>query len=215
MSGNFGVLAGRKQKVKIKTQKFLTAVIFAFVILTFTVVFLLSRSHGRITTSQPIQIYPENAKASVSPLVQEIEPVVAKTAVIINGKKNMLLCTFQDRERAMQSVKKRDAEFLQLMKNKWKLDDLNSSNWKDYQRHLTSYTAGKLPEDLGGDKYEKQRYELEGFFGIYEDDEINRQTLEYINFANFLLGTRLVSQVSLDPVTANFPYGSPLLQEPS
>lgn len=199
-----------------KKNRFLFPVaVLSVVILTFTVVFLLSCSHGEITTSQPIQISPENTKASVSPYLQEIEPVVVKTAVIINGRKNLLLGTFQDRDRAMQSVMKRDAEFLQLMKSKWKLNDLDLSNWKEYQQHLTSYTAGKLPEDLGGNEYEKQRQELEGFFGVYEDDELNRETIEYINFTNFLLSTRLVSQVSLDPVAANFPFDAPLLQQSS
>lgn len=197
-----------------KTRKLLTVIgILVVIILVLVVFFLIKSSHGRITTSNPIQVYPENLKASVSSQMQEIEPVVIKNVVAINGKKNMLLCSFQNREKAIQSLKKRDNELLQLMMKKWKLDELNSSNWKTYKQYLIPYTASLLPDDLGGDQYEKQRQEIEGFLGIYEDDELNQKTIKYIELTNFLLETKLVSQVSLDPIIGNFPADAPIAQE--
>jgi hypothetical protein len=175
--------------------------------------FLVISSHGKITASAPIQILPEHSKASVSTSIQVLEPVVIKTVVVVNGKKNPLLCTFQDRNRALQSVKKRDADFLRLMKQKWGLNDLDPSNWKTYRQHLIAYTAGKLPDDLRGTKLEGKRQEVDGFFGIYGNDDINRETIQYLQYADFLLKTRLISQVSLDPIAGNLPFDSPLLQE--
>ncbi len=175
--------------------------------------FLVISSHGKIIASVPIQILPEHSKASVSTSVQALEPVVIKTVVVINGKKNPLLCTFQDRDRAMQSLKKRDADFLRLMKRKWGLNDLDASNWKTYRQRLIAYTAGKLPDDLGGTELEGQRQEVDGFFGIYGNDDINRETIQYLQYADFLLKTRLISQVSLDPIAANLPFDAPILQK--
>ncbi|TQI67549.1 hypothetical protein [Clostridium sp. KNHs216] len=197
-----------------KTRKRSTVIeILGIVILALVVCFLIKSSQGRVTTSRSIQAYPENSRASVSSQMHEIEPVVIKNVVEINGRKNRLLCTFQDREKAMQSVKKRDNELLQLMMKKWKVDELNSSNWKVYKHNLIPYTAGRLPDDLGGDQYENQHQEIEGFLAIYEDDEINQKTIKYIGLTNFLLETRLVPQVSLDPIIANFPFDAPIVEE--
>lgn len=194
-----------------KTQKLLIAVVALVPVVCFPVVSL----QGKITTSEPIEVLSVNLKTSVSSNMQNLNPVVVKNVLVINGKKNPLVCTFQDEEKAMQSLKKRDAEFLKLMEKKWSLDDLNATNWKIYKQHLVQYTMGKLPDDLGGDKYEGQRQEVEEFLEFCECEEGNQETLKYINSANHLLKAKLVQRVSLDPIIGNLPFDDPLVQEAS
>lgn len=197
-----------------KTKK-IVFIIIAIIAFAMLIAFYVINSFGKETTNQKIQIVQENINAPVSPIVQAIDPVIIKNSVIINGNKNYLLSTFQNPSKALTSVKQRDFEFLQLMKAKWNLDDLNLSNWREYKQKLLAFTASKLPDDLGGDKYEKQRQEFEGFLGIYQNDEINQETLEHINFLNFLISTKLFYQISLDSIIHNLPFDAPLVQASS
>ncbi len=190
-------------------KRFLVPGAVALVLVLSVTAFFAISSHGRITATEPISLLSKNTKAAVSPNVQVFDSVVIKNAAVINGKESPLLCTFENPSHAMQVAKERDAEFLQRMKTKWNLEDFDASSWKTYQKHLIPYTGGKLPDDLGGDKLESQRQEFEGFLAIYGDEELNQKTMRYFRFANFLLQTKLVHQVSLDPVAGNLPADSP------
>lgn len=199
-----------------KSQKlFIIIGIIAVVALVPIVCFPVVSLQGKVTTSEPIQVLSVNLKTSVSSNMQNLNPMVVKNVLVINGKKNPLICTFQDQEKAMQSLKKRDAEFLKLMKKKWSLDDLSAANLKTYKKHLVQYTMGKLPDDLGGDKYEEQRQEVEEFLEFCENEERNQKTLKYINSANYLLKEKHFQRVSLDPIVNDLPFDDPLVQEAS
>ena len=197
-----------------KSKKiFIILAIFIIAAAAIEVIFLMYYSHGEKVTSEPVQIIAQNQKANVGSVVQNLNPVVVKTVIIVNGKKNPFLCTFQNNEKALEKVKKNDAVFLQLMQKKWSLKELDNSNWQTYEKELVAYTAGKLPEDLGGDKYEKQRQEFEGFLGIYEDEDLNNETLKYIEKANRLLRMKLIRKISLDQIIGNLPFNNKLAME--
>jgi len=176
-------------------------------------VFLANVSQGAYTTSKPIQVLSQDAKVEAGTDVRDLSPVVCKTVLVIDGKKNPLLCTFESNENAMANVKKKDAELLTLMKQKWGLAELSSSNWKDYQHKLIPYTAGLLPDDLGGEKYDMQHQQISDFLGIYEDEILNRESLDYVARANIMLNSKILRQVSLMPLIDRMPFDNPIVQE--
>ena len=191
---------------------YLTMGIILVGIAAFASIFIIKNSNGTVTTSEPIEIQAVRIPADVSLNVKELNQVFVKNVAIINGKSNNLLCTFENPENALKTVKERDKDFINLMKKKWNLDEIDCSNWESYKEKLTQYTGGKLPEDLGGDKYEVQRQQFEGFLEIYQNEELNNETVKYINHVNSLLNTKIFKQVTLDPMVGNFPFDAPVLK---
>ncbi len=191
---------------------YLTMGIILVGIAAFASIFIIKNSNGTVTTSEPIEIQAVRIPADVSLNVKELNQVFVKNVAIINGKSNNLLYTFENPENALKTVKERDKDFINLMKKKWNLDEIDCSNWKSYKEKLTQYTCGKLPEDLGGDKYEVQRQQFEGFLEIYQNEELNNETVKYINHVNSLLNTKFFKQVTLDPMVGNFPFDAPVLK---
>ena len=90
-----------------KSKKiFIILAVFIIAAAAIGVIFLMYYSHGEKVTSEPVQIIAQNQKANVGSVVQNLNPVVVKTVIIVNGKKNPLLCTFQNNEKALEKVKK-------------------------------------------------------------------------------------------------------------
>lgn len=199
--------------MKKKSKIWITVGAVAGVVLIAGALFSAKYSQGSVTTGKPVQILSVNRKSSVIDIVQELNPVTIQNVVVVDGVESPLLATFQDKGKAMRAAKEKDADLLKLMKKKWNLDDLNASNWKAYEQHLDQYNGTGLPDDLGGDRYNDQRNQLQGFLEIYGDDEeLNQQTLRYIRFTNSLLGTKLIRQISFEPVVGNFPEDAPIVE---
>lgn len=124
--------------------------------------------------------------------------IVYKTALLVNGEKNYLFETFADPAAAFDAVKKRDAAYLSFLSKKIGEPEgsLSEQNWEKY-----SQANGSSPEPaeqfMGDAKMTAQYGDLVSFFGVCEDENLNRKILKKVEQKNFLLKIPLVQRVSL------------------
>lgn len=170
-------------------------------------------SNGSVTTSKPIEVLTEKEACDAGKNVRDDGNIIYKNVLVVDGEKNYLLCMFEDPAAAMKNEKRINAQFHQLMQKKWGLAELSDSNWKDYQQKLIPYTAGALPDDLGGEAMYDQYMHLRNFLEIYEDGQKNSHALNYVSFANEALKSGKISRISLDPIEDALPYDSPIAHE--
>lgn len=174
---------------------------------------LYQASNGSVTTSNPIEVLTVKKSCDAGKNVRDDGNIIYKNVLIVDGQENDLLCMFEDPAAAMKNEKRINARFHQLMRKKWGLAELSDANWKDYQQKLIPYTAGALPDDLGGEAMYGQYMHLRNFLAIYEDGQKNSHALDYVSFANEALKSGKISRISLDPIEDDFPYDSPIVKE--
>lgn len=91
--------------------------------------------------------------------------------ITINGEENPLFCEFEDREKAMQTLKERIPEYLEKFAKENKLKELDSTNWKQYKVALRETDFPPTTEE---------GRLLNVFLGTYEDTDLNKETIKYV-----------------------------------
>ncbi len=166
----------------------------------------------RTTLQQTIEIKQINEPV---PAEQDISTqwglrCIYPVSITINGTENRLLMQFADQQQAMEKIKTCYPDFLRVVAQKFSLQPLSDSNWKDYQNHLRQYTCGALPEDLGGEKNLKPYQEMQLFFAFYEDKGLNEELLSRVHTMNILFDLHYHSP--LESFVVKLPYDSPALR---
>lgn len=106
-----------------------------------------------------------------------------KNSVTIDGEKNYFLKTFDDSEKATAKIKEEIPNVLKVLSETYQLEELSSKNWKEYQGMLYKY----LDEENKAEWYAEgnEEFELaEAFFDYYENEEINKELLQFLSSIN-------------------------------
>lgn len=172
--------------------------------------FLVYISHGKVTTSQPMQVFVAKEHFPSTSWFQMPPSNCIRDVVVVDGKENELHTTYQDMQKELESVKKQDAPLLKLMREEWKLEELTNSNWESYWEYVGRYGGGLPSGKMNDDQYREQFLHVQTYLSYCEGEKINQKTLKYIDFANFMLKTKLVKQVRLDPIATDFVEGPTL-----
>lgn len=166
----------------------------------------------RTTLQQTIEIKQINEPV---PAEQDVSTqwglrCIYPVSITVNGTENRLIMQFADQQQAMDKIKTCYPEFLRLVAQKFSLQPLSDSNWKDYQNQLRQYTCGALPEDLGGEKNLKQYQAMQQFLDFYEDKGKNEELIRRAKTMNMLLNLHYHSP--LESFVVELPYDSPTLR---
>lgn len=114
--------------------------------------------------------------------------------VVINGESNTLFCEFEDRDKAMQTLKERIPEYLEELAKNNNLEELNNSNWKEYDIALRQ--ADYPPTTEEGRL-------LSVFIGTYESNTLNEKVVKYVSSRKGSL-----NKYELEEVAPMLPYFS-------
>lgn len=190
----------------------LAAVVLGTAVVAGSVIVASQFADPRTTLQQTIEIKQINEPVSPkeSVFAQWGLKCVYPASITINGTENRLLMQFADQQQAMEKIKTCYPDFLRVVAQKFSLQPLSDSNWKDYQNHLRQYTCGALPEDLGGEKNLKPYQEMQLFFAFYEDKGLNEELLSRVHTMNILFDLHYHSP--LEPFVVELPYDSPTLR---
>ena len=126
------------------------------------------------------QVIEEKEEHCNTPILKIFGEIDRSKTIEINGIDNPLYCVFKDKEYAMNKLKENVPDLLEYIKNKYNLQTLNSSNWKDYKTSMYEL----MNDDSKYNEDSKEIIILRSFFGIYEDDEKNEEIIEYVNTNN-------------------------------
>lgn len=162
-----------------KTFKYILSLTFAFLL-------FFSLSKGNVLAEG------ESDSTPCSP-GEVLGPINRDTKVVINGEEISLFCVFEDRGKAMETLKQKIPEYLEAFAKENNLGKLNSSNWKRYEGALrnTDYPPTTEEGRL-----------MAIFFDIYENDALNNETIKYVSARNGKLNDR-----ELEKIAPNIPYG--------
>lgn len=163
---------------------------------------LMKSSDGILTTEKPIEVVTEHTKMTLSPNLDNVGKAYTEITLVIDGIKNPLLCTFEDPKKAMETVKKLDADYIALAQQKYGFGELNTESWLEYKKKI-------LPLD----KYYDQFAQLNAFLETYENQDKNENTLRYVNSANAMLKAGKTQKIALDPIIGNLPNWDPIVSK--
>lgn len=198
--------------MKKRILNILAAVVLGTAVVAGSVIVASQFADPRTTLQQKIEIKQVNEPV---PAEQDISTqwglrCIYPVSITINGTENRLLMQFADQQQAMEKIKTCYPDFLRVVAQKFSLQPLSDSNWKDYQNHLRQYTCGALPEDLGGEKNLKPYQEMQLFFAFYEDKGLNEELLSRVHTMNILFDLHYHSP--LESFVVKLPYDSPALR---
>lgn len=125
--------------------------------------------------------------------------VVLDEKMIINGKEQPLLCVFEDRDSAIIAFKEQMHGILNLISKEKALPELNSSNYKLYKSTAFSFSTGKYQEEL---------MLLLSFIDIYENDDVNKELIDYVN-----VNKDNIENILIDEIIPRLPDYAPLVRE--
>lgn len=128
------------------------------------------------------QVQEENISVLDTPFQGRIG-ISIKNSVTIDGEKNYFLKTFDDPEKATAKIKEEIPNVLKALSETYQLEELTGKNWKEYQGMLYRY----LDEENKAEWYaeDNEEFELaEAFFDYYENEEINKELLQFLSSIN-------------------------------
>lgn len=198
--------------MKKRILNILAAVVLGTAVVAGSVIVASQFADPRTTLQQTIEIKQINEPV---PAEQDVSTqwglrCIYPVSITVNGTENRLIMQFADQQQAMDKIKTCYPEFLRLVAQKFSLQPLSDSNWKDYQNQLRQYTCGALPEDLGGEKNLKQYQAMQQFLDFYEDKGKNEELIRRAKTMNMLLNLHYHSP--LESFVVELPYDSPTLR---
>lgn len=102
-----------------------------------------------------------------SVLLKDIGTISVKKSIIIDGEKNYLFPTFDDKENALKVFKEKANNILTKIKNNNGIAELSDDNWQEYYNLIYSLQ--------GCDEREKDFVVC--FFDIYENESVNNDII--------------------------------------
>ena len=198
--------------MKKRILNILAAVVLGTAVVAGSVIVASQFADPRTTLQQTIEIKQINEPV---PAEQDVSTqwglrCIYPVSITVNGTENRLIMQFADQQHALEKIKTCYPEFLRLVAQKFSLQPLSDSNWKDYQNQLRQYTCGALPEDLGGEKNLKQYQAMQQFLDFYEDKGKNEELIRRAKTMNMLLNLHYHSP--LESFVVELPYDSPTLR---
>lgn len=173
-------------------------------------------TEGQYVTTQPIQLVDTNNKADVNyNVLSGFGSILYQKSIVIDGVENPLLCTFEDPEDSLQLTKTKCSSILNILSNKYSLDELDESNWKDYQKAIDNYSSDPDANEMYKKQGNllKQFQSLEAVLYIYEDTFLDNAVLDFVSLANTKLSDHTISKIVLDNLLGYLPYTDPLVKK--
>lgn len=114
-------------------------------------------------------------KNNISQVMGITSSISVRDYINVNNDKVPLYCTFENKTEAISQIKIEVAELLNKIKQVYNLQELNTSNWKQYKEKANQYINEYDAVDNDNENYSK----LLLFFDIYENDEQNEEIKNY------------------------------------
>ena len=117
-------------------------------------------------------------------------PISIKTPVYLKDAPVKILCTFDDKEQALEEIRRKCSNVLSFLMDEFNMtDEINDSNWHEYRGNMYAYL------NRGAD-YGEEMDLLDGFFDIYENDEANEQEIMRYLIENATVGAEIEGKYS-------------------
>lgn len=114
-------------------------------------------------------IQKENVAYNDTKYLADIDTISIKYSMQIEGEKNLLYPTFDNRESALSNIKKSASSLLERISAENNLDELCQDNWELYYNAVAVYTDNENEIKL-----------LKSFFDIYENDFSNEEIIQCV-----------------------------------
>lgn len=114
-------------------------------------------------------IQKENVAYNDTKYLADIDTISIKYSMQIEGEKNLLYPTFDNRESALSNIKKSASSLLERISAENNLDVLCQDNWELYYNAVAVYTDNENEIKL-----------LKSFFDIYENDFSNEEIIQCV-----------------------------------
>lgn len=126
---------------------------------------------------------------------------VYKYTIVADGKTYYPLATYQDPQKAMDTLLAMPGEeaFAQKVAKTLNEPGLNAQNWKKFAQATKSF--GTCPDEFGGAQAYDQYSRMQAFWDLYENDIQNQKVLDYLKAAKHLQSLGF-SRVALSPIAS-------------
>jgi len=127
-----------------------------------------------------ISICNVNIEAKVPSVIDGIDTISSKNAIIINGKTYELYQTFDSPQTAIAGITAASLSVLKLLQETFALDEMTENTWKEYSDVLYEmFNVETCPDWYTESNLEFRQ--LRAFFDIYENSEKNDNIIEMAN----------------------------------
>ena len=132
--------------------------------------------------------------------------IVSGGRITVNGTENELYPVYSSQHVALESIKEKIPNLLQILSNTYNLPPLSDSTWEQYRTAMFAlFDSPERPSDYT--EANAEYIELRSFFDIYENTAKNTEILEYVD----LLSKGRTS--NLEDLALMLPTSSPITQE--
>lgn len=121
---------------------------------------------------------------------------------------NRVLTLYDGWQKSFIIAKEKDKDILQILTKNYNLNEFSLSNWVNYQDAAQKFDGDPDTNAMyknGGDLL-SQYQQLNAFFDILRDDEIDEDLLDFVSKANSQLESGTIQQISFDSMVGHFPY---------
>lgn len=126
-----------------------------------------------IFTYENLQLIDVDIEFDASDTLKEFGRISTKQALVMDGKENLLYCTFDDPDYAFDTLIKNYGDVLQQMKKKYFLFKISKNNWHKYRDVANDFRESNPESEEEHDK----RAAVQQFFDIYENEEENKRVI--------------------------------------
>lgn len=149
--------------------------IFKRIIVICLVICLISVGKNSVCANSNIATINKTDSNKEKVSLDKIDEIENKDKIVIDNKEYLLYKTFKNSNKALENIKLEIPEFLGKLANKYNLEQLNDSNWIEYQNCLNQYMNDNPEVEESSKEYRL----LSCFFDIYENKEKNKYILDY------------------------------------
>lgn len=133
-------------------------------------------------------------------MLKEIDTISIKNSLMVDGVKNYLYPTYDNKSEALENIKNNISNVLSIIMEKENYNELSNENWKDYYSTLSIIKG----------EYDDEKRLAESFFDIYKNDELNNSIIECVGSD---IDTEEKRQMLYELLPYNTPYSEAYLSE--
>lgn len=137
-----------------------------------------------------------------SELLSGIDKIVIKDYIYVDNVETPLYKVFEDQEQALQDLKNKIPNFINLLKNTYSLSELNDSSLDTYVEKAYQYISESQNMNEASENFKI----LRSFIDIYENTEENEKIIDYTSKKRSTLSSKDVTLITM------LPYNSEVVQ---
>lgn len=138
-----------------------------------------------------------------SELLSGIDKIIIKDYIYVDNIQTPLYKVFENQEQALQDLKSKIPNFINILKETYSLDELNDSSLDLYVEKAYQYVSESQNMNESSEEFKI----LRSFIDIYENTEENEKILDYTNQKRSTLSSDDVALITM------LPYNSEVVQK--